>query len=807
MILFIKYFYIKKLFLYSFFNLWTLQILVAQQAVKWHISFTYEETQNSTRKNDQGVSNHSLKMVAMAEMVIESANISNGHLQITMEQGDKVLSSLTSGYVSETTDGEHSDAVLGLQDTRKDYYKGKPEQTPAINFEYDPLPDGTKGLNGGLSFDQNGYYEVHQYTPAYPERLDAKYPVTTENFYRLNLGNPKDVITPFKNGFIIDCSVSEKTEPKNTDELQIKSEKKIEYHVLIVRETDIEAFIVPSVSADVYHKWLPEGPDPKDEKTTGNNISFTVFTKDKKNPDQKITSNIKSVIYFLTNVSHEPGYSMNYPSDKPGTKADLQLLAINEKPDPETEKLNRILTGSGSRDINVACFDYGAYGCISATVILDDGNIVIAKEEKSKKLYATIPYRTDDNSEIADFWKEQNKATGLKDDNDDDSEDMLEKNPYKGDGFSLYEEYRGFIENKVHIRTDPHKKDVMICDKVRDALISAAVDLPSGSALEKAQKEALPTRSHDGINMFAAVTGFITHDKFKAEEFGIDIGKNVYEGDGKLITLNLPPFTNNKVLNFNTSGYAHLHEQSGLLLLPSPRSLGYAAAFGKNKNDVRPLKDWYCLVITADFSARMEGYSSVTGDIINDTSIAVNPNGHAKIITDEYAVTVAHEMLHYCSVKHHGDVGENINNTDFKTSPSVPDKIYMGGTFDAVPVKLFWDDLKVTPITPQDNIFKNPSGSIPIRLRLQHGTCSGVEDCIMRYDDGNAYKGEDGNYYLLVERWQKKNSYSELTGINLCKSQTGTGVNASDHKPRSRYGDATTNGCQAQVCVNDKYHQ
>ena len=396
----------------------------------------------------------------------------------------------------------------------------------------------------------------------------------------------------------------------------------------------------------------------------------------------------------------------------------------------------------------------------------------------------------------------ENKATGLKDDDDDDSEDKLEKNPYKGDGFSLYEEYRGFIENQVHIRTDPHKKDVMICDKVRDALVSAAVDLPSGSALEKAQKAALPNRSQDGINMFAAVTGFITHDKFKAEEFGIDIGKNIYAGDEELDTINLPPFTNNKVLNFNTSGYAHLHEQSGLLLLPSPRSLGYAAAFGKNINDVRPLKDWYCLVITADFSARMEGYSSVTGDIINDTSIAVavNPNGHAKIITDEYAVTVAHEMLHYCNVKHHGDLDEH--KITFYVAPGYP-SVYIVENSDAVPINLFWDDLKVTPITPQDPIFKGVT-RITVALKFQHGTNSGVEDCIMRYDNGQAYKGADGNYYLLLD-WEKQ--YSELTGITLCKSKTGTGVNARDHKPRSRYGDATNGNCQAQVCVNDKYHQ
>lgn len=749
-------------------------------------------------------SNHSIKMVGTGEMIIESADISKGHLQITTDQGDKLLSSVTSGYVSEKIESENRDPVMGLQDTRKDSYTGAPQLTPGFNFEYDPSPDGTKGLNSGLSFNQVGYYEVHQYTPAYSEHLDAKYPVTSENAYQANLGNQKaDVITPFKNGFMIDCLISEKTEPNNSDELQIKSEKKIEYHVLIVRETDVEAFIVPSLGTDEYRKWLPEGPDPKDERNTGNSIGFTIYTKDKKNPDKKITSNIRSVIYFLTNVSHEPGYSMNYPSDNPNTKADLQLLGKNDKPYPETEKLNRTLTSGEGRDINVACFDYGAYGYIRAAVMLDDGNLVVAKEETSKKSYITIPYRTADNSKIADYWKEKNKATGLKDTADDETGDKLEKNPYKGDGFSLYEEYRGFIENQIHIRTDPHKKDVMICDKVRESLTAVADAMPSLTELDKAKKTALPNRSQDGIDMFAAVTGFITHSKFKPQEFGVDIGKNIYAGVETLDTLKLPSFANNKILNFNTSGYAHLHDQSGLLLLPSPKSLGYAAAFPKNANKVRSLKDWYCLVITADFSAKMDGYSSVSGDITNKENIVVSPNGQAKIITDEYAVTVAHEMLHYCNVKHHGDIGESLNNITFWTSPGYP-SAYIVENSQSVPIKLFWDDSKVTLITPQDDIFKNSSHSISVRVKFQGGTCSGVEDCIMRYDDAQAYKGADGNYYLLLN-WQT--GYSELTGINLCTSKTGTGVNDKDHKPRSRYGDATNGDCQSQICINDKYPQ
>jgi len=568
-------------------------------------------------------------MAGAVEMIVESADISNGHLQITTDQGDKVLSSFTSGHVFETTESEEKYPVMVLASTRKDEYTGKALQDQGFNFEYDPSPNGTKGISGaGIGFDQNGYYEVHQYTPAYSERLDAKYPVTNGSGYRANLGNQKaDVITPFKNGFMIDCLISEKNKPTNIDGLETEGEKTIEYHVIIMKETDIEAFIVPAVSADEYHKWMPEGPDPKDEKTTGNGLSFTVFTKDKKKPDQKITANIKSVIYSLTNVSHEPGYSMNYPSDKPGTKADLQLLKTNEKPDPETEKLNLTLTASQGRDVNVACFDYGAYGYISATVILNDGTIVMAKEEKSKKPYATIPYRTDDNSQIADYWKEQNKATGLKDDDDSETgEDNV--GDHNGDGLSLYEEYRGFIENKKHIRTDPLKKDVMVCNKI----------------------EKYKERSENGISLYQGVTHTIVHHNFLSDEFGRyeDVPSNA----NLFIKYQTKPINHDKVINFNSSPQTHIVDQHGILMLPTEKKLGAAFAVGIYKIIGTP-KNYAFLVIPSDFDPSPNGYAVTRGDIL-DGNVKFNKDGKAKIITDFYASRVAHEMLHYSNIDHHG---------------------------------------------------------------------------------------------------------------------------------------------------------
>ncbi len=526
-----------------------------------------------------------------------------------------------------------------------------------------------------------------------------------------------------------------------------------------------EAFIVPSVAVDDYHKWLPEGPDPKDEKTTGNNISFTVFTKDKKKPDQKITANIKSVIYSLTNVSHEPGYSMNYPSDKPNTKADLQLLKTNEKPDPETEKLNLTLDSSEGRDVNVACFDYGAYGRIRATVILNDGTIVVAKEEKSQKPYATIPYRTDDNSEIADYWKEQNKATDLKDNDDNEKQNNL-GDDHLGDGLTVYEEYRGFIENKKHIRTDPKKLDLMICDMIQD-------------------------RAKDGIAMFKDVTGINIHDEFRLEEFGKPCNAQI-EG--------LP---NDKCINFNSSTKTHEVDQHGLAIIQQMEKVGYAQAVKKDEDgDLGTPKRYKYLEISTDFDPGPDGYSTIMGNLDPAGNISIDTKGKAKIITDEYARAVAHEMLHCCNVHHHGDANDIGKVTVCKVPSLSNTKIYTleeDSTYkEAI---YYWED-NDQQLTALDEPI-NQKGKFRLIIAGQGGTESGVEDCIMRYDNANAYQYIDGKIYVIRK---KKGYYGELSGIGLCSSKKGTGVNASTHIPRPRYGDATAGNCRHQFCINDKYH-
>ena len=50
---------------------------------------------------------------------------------------------------------------------------------------------------------------------------------------------------------------------------------------------------------------------------------------------------------------------------------------------------------------------------------------------------------------------------------------------------------------------------------------------------------------------------------------------------------------------------------------------------------------------------------------------------------------------------------------------------------------------------------------------------------------------------------------NERTGMKLCETKDGTGVNDRNRPPRPRYGPAASGSygnCKSRFCVNDKYH-
>lgn len=96
--------------------------------------------------------------------------------------------------------------------------------------------------------------------------------------------------------------------------------------------------------------------------------------------------------------------------------------------------------------VKVRCYDYGAWGSIKA-------EMVGGPSSETKKM----PVDSNGNN-IGDSWGGNDGAAG------DDNETDPAGDGTNGDGFSRYEEYRGFMCNGSDARIDHTKKNVFVCD-------------------------------------------------------------------------------------------------------------------------------------------------------------------------------------------------------------------------------------------------------------------------------------------------------------------------------------------------------
>jgi hypothetical protein len=154
------------------------------------------------------------------------------------------------------------------------------------------------------------------------------------------------------------------------------------------------------------------------------------------------------------------------------------------------------------------------------------------------------------------------------------------------------------------------------------------------------------------------------------------------------------------------------------------------------------------------------------------------------------SATIAHELLHTVNVYHHGDADTTV--------------VWTRGPGDSVleqgaPITILREDgTDVTARVLADIDRLDALGTPFTRwLGVHNGQHSGFEDCVMRYDNAQAYSSDaDGSIRYVV---------GEIAGAHLCESGTGVSVNDPSHSPQSRYGSANSprGACRRQILVND----
>lgn len=537
-----------------------------------------------------------------------------------------------------------------------------------------------------------------------------------------------------------------------------------------------------------YASWRPEaGPD---ERSVGNEIKIDAKLQGPGGGVAKVKA--RKIIFELTGTSREPGVALNFPLAAAATSDfDLQFSPKSNPPGqyiilgPANQRAETVPGQYASASITVSSFDWGAWSTLMVTAELEDGRRVTGhlKGERGTT-QILVPKRAKD-SKIADIWKQN---AGISQPDNDDSEPGPAGNNNLGDGFTLYEEYRGFYVDGKHISGDPKKIDFFV-------------------------RNYIGADAEPGIFLFADLTGAEVHSRLLDTEFDRQI----------------------RVMNGNHGQVPHRVDQHGVFLETQPTLDGGHTYLSKAGVRGRP-------VIT--LSVNLQPRDSLT-------SMVTSENVPVSDLAFAYDRGIAHELMHSVGAEHHGigdgnaafffvfaddpknktgkshfrfslmDGGKAVTITDEASGRDLASLMEGEMMLHREQMRPEWYPRLLTEA--KKFIADRPGYDIPWTAEqlaehdlsywaantlahmwyvgAEHGECSGNELCVMRYYFARLYekKGTENSFYIV------RDSRSEHAGLELCRLPEGTGINDKDRKPQPRYGDAaaTRGACAASIIFND----
>jgi hypothetical protein len=296
-------------------------------------------------------------------------------------------------------------------------------------------------------------------------------------------------------------------------------------YAVYLEPTSLEELRLEIEEPTDYATWRPK-TTPGADAGAPLKVTARLVTADGKTPQTKV----ESFEWRLERTSREPGVTMNYPLNASDNRLDLELTATGEMfvLKEENQVMERAVKSGFSDTVEVVPFDWGGWSTLQVTAILADGRRVTGKLKGKSEVGLRVPKRAF-NSYIADGWKKEKGASGA-DIADDDNAPVGDGT--KGDGLTLYEEYRGFYEAGEHIDGDPKTKDFFVRLKQAGLAIS-------------------------GVRLFQSITGLKVHYQFTGTEF---------------------PET--RVINLNYDRGPHLIAQHGVIVQINPNQKGYAKTIG-----------------------------------------------------------------------------------------------------------------------------------------------------------------------------------------------------------------------------------
>ncbi len=544
-----------------------------------------------------------------------------------------------------------------------------------------------------------------------------------------------------------------------------------------------------------YAKWRPLG-SIQSPGTPGNGVVARATLMPRDGKDTPLPK-VKEFRFKLIDTSREPGVCLNWPLNAKDQDFDLRLA-----PAPAFDGIlsnnNQALAVSESQDdrqdrpyaeAKIDSYDFGAKSELLVSALLEDGREVSGamKDANGVQEIVRLPRRLGADW-IAASWREDKQLGKLADDDDDEE---VEGQEHNGDGFTLYEEYRGWVEKGRHIEGDPKKKDFFVLN-----LIGADAE--------------------PGIELFEDLSKLRVHSKLRRSEMS----------------------QTTRLMNGNHFNAPQRVKQHGVWVkvysLSDLGDSGAATVMLKKGVVGRP--------------GLVKGIGILARD--NEESSFNKPfNLPAEDAIFAFDRAIAHELLHSVGVEHHGtgDYEKIVGYASPRNPYNKLGKPYYGSEMgkpielldeaghdvaardyeDYVKFRQFMDliMLERTLEEGRQYIARNGAGYNGINsaeqyadimieilgvfpfmnlrgiVGIEHGEHSGHQDCVMRYSFAKFYEKKDSaekTLYLVTPG-------SERIGMEICLTPAGTGNNASSFKPQSRYGDATSAGGNSfgQICPND----
>ena len=461
---------------------------------------------------------------------------------------------------------------------------------------------------------------------------------------------------------------------------------------------------------------------------------------------------VRAFTWQLVGTSKEPGIAMNMPYAAGHPGPDLSLESDEGSGDAREEGQTLVVAAPtiAACRIRVVPWDWGGWGTLRVKAELVDGRVIHGELEGGPAIIGSqrdipIPARIP-GSKIAMGWLEEKGWSWTGDAEDSDPSPIGKA---RGDGFTLYEEYRGFYWGSgEHLSTDPFTKDLFV-------------------RIE-------PGAASWGTPALARFTGLAVHWTKRGE--------------------NLPnAAANQRTVNINIGMGATAGPQTALYVTDqiSPHRI----------NDLIPPGSRPATVPKID----LPSLAAMSGD---DVPLGVHLGGLAADTQTLLRSQLTQALLQACGVQRPG-ASDRVQRVTFvpgnvtvqpqqgsaaSTRPhfligGTPALIYLGPTDVA---EAMAESIARTGIPVADQF---------LVVGAKGGAHSGPEDCVMRDWFAALYRTHIETDGLPVYRYAPAQRY----GNRLGDTRAGTGINAKNHRNGSAFGDsAVAEPARQQLVVKDR---